>query len=237
MKNLILIATILFCSCSSLFIQGKYASKENNNYFDFKKDSTFTYEYRLFHTYRYSSGTWSLLKNNRILLKSSYLDSIVLLEVNETEQATKKKTSLNIDFNIINGLTPQNYYCQMYIDDKPYFKDDVLMGKRCDSLKKVEIADKIDSLYFVIYREPIHFVTTATSFPISTGKYYPQKGYSDMNIRISFNDSLFYYKIFNNEPLLISKGRIKLFNRATGKWEVVNKVSDSLNIMANPKIR
>src|SRR5690606_16334836 len=107
---------------------------------------------------------------------------------------------------------------------KAYFKENLLKGRRCDL--KTEVLDRpsIDSIFFVITKEPKSSLTTETSFPLITEVIKP---FDSINykIDISFNDSLFHYQIFNNKALLFRIGQVRFFDASNKKAYFLRKSS------------
>jgi hypothetical protein len=219
----------LFGSCSvNKDIIGKYSSNKHSNRFEFKKDSTFAYEYLSFHLLKYSEGKWMNLTKNKIVITSDIKSTIIPLTVEELESNNlKSKNALSLHINIEDGKNLSEYMCGIYINDVFY------NTLRCDSVSYLPISIPIDSCYFYITKEPDN-LTTAVSPPVYTSKYYTKAEESNnLNITIDFNESFFYYQSFNESVVKIKKKSIQFYDTNTKKWVKVPKVSDESNIFSS----
>jgi hypothetical protein len=165
MKIYILLGLALLCgSCSiNKDIIGKYSSSKSSNSFEFKKDSTFAFEYRSNHLLKYSEGKWMNLTKDKIVITSDIKSTIIPLTVKELKSNNlKSKNALSLHVTIENGKNLSEYRCGIYINDVFY------NTVRCDSVSYLPISIPIDSCYFYITKEPDYSLTTAVSPPVYT---------------------------------------------------------------------
>lgn len=222
---IISLIVVLLCSCSSKkYIIGRYASQEKPYCFEFKRDSTFLYEYKAFGLYKYSTGTWRAIEKRSIILNSKISNTNIPLKVDETENFNSKESKLTINLAILGGMNLSNYICHIFINDTLY------KIKRCDSLSSILINKPINNVYFDIEREPIIVTSTYFSLPLISETFKPKSKISSLKMEASFSDSLFSYRSFNNEKLKSENDNIKIFNTYTKKWERLPRVPDSTNI-------
>lgn len=217
MKNYLILLTALFYSCSSSQLVGRYSSKDKTSYIEIKADSTFFYRNAVFHANKTSAGNWNIFNKNTLMFKSDFSDSIISVNVKEETQ-TEKESNMLLNFHIKNGQPLGNYNCQIFINDTPYFRDDVVIGRRCDSLNKIVFSEQIENLYFVFSKNPSQN-TTEITFPLKTTIYRPlNKGNLKLKIDVYFNDSIFNLKAFNDEKVLIKRNKIKIYDHERGSW-------------------
>jgi len=220
--------SILLYSCSSnREITGKYSSTNSPYAFQFNKDSTFTYGYLEFHSYEYSTGWWRKINRNHILLNSIIQYTIIPLEIQKLNSNDEKQPDfLSVEINI-KGMNLADYRCLIFINDS------LDLVKRCDSISKIKLKKPINSLFFKFIQEPVKITTDLFSYnPLITEKLYPEKiDLYNSKIRIAFNDSLFAYKIFNDELIKVKNNKVKIFNSYKNKWEAIPKVPDSTDII------
>lgn len=230
MKLYIFLGLAVLCSSCSINneIIGKYASHTISSCFEFKKDSTFAYEYRSLHLLKYSEGKWMKLAKDKIVITSDIKSNIIPLTVKELESNNLiSKNALSLHVNIVNGKNLSEYMCGIYINDAFYNK------VRCDSVSYLPISIPINSCYFFIFKEPDN-LTTAVSPPVYTSKYYTKaEGSNNLDITIDFNESFFYYQSFNESVVKIREKSIVFYNTDNKKWIKIPKVSDESNIFSS----
>ncbi|MDF2432833.1 MAG: hypothetical protein JWP44_2464 [Mucilaginibacter sp.] len=228
MKLYTIIGIVLFlCSCSiKNDIIGKYMSKKNPNYFQFKKDHIFIYEYRRLHLYQQSTGKWDKV-NNLIILNSEVKSTTIPLKVINNNLINSDNSLISIVLNIKGSYSLSDYICGIFINDTSY------CVKRCDSLSSLIIKSPINNIYFKFFREPKVPTTTYIPLPLITNTYTPEaKTGNKLEIKVDFSDTCFYYKAFNNDTLKIKGNGIKMFNSYQGKWEKISKVPDATNLFS-----
>lgn len=220
---IMLIILSLYCCTTNVNIVGKYASNATPVCFYFKCDSTFIYEFRKFHVYEYSTGSWRKIKNNMIEINSTIKNTIAPLKISEQGINNLKNRELSVVLRQPTGAQLKDYKCEIYINDNFY---DV---KRCDSLSFVQINTPVHSVYLKFFKEPVVVTTDIIYLPIITEKY-KVKSNSVVNlvIEVSINDSLFSYKTFNNEIIKINDGYVKYYYDR--KWQQIPKVSNDSKI-------
>jgi hypothetical protein len=219
---------LMFFSCSvKRDIPGKYMSKNNPNFVQFRSDHTFIYEYRALHLYEQSIGKWQTTGKNLIILNSDIKSTIIPIKVSNNLNRANENNIVSIDLNIKGVHALEDYKCQICINDTNY------CIKRCDSLTSIPIRSPIHSIFFKFVREPQAVTTTAISLPLVTDKYFTEaKTGNNLTVKIDFSDTYFYYKAFNNDTLKVKGNAIKMFNSYKGKWEKILKVSDATNLFS-----
>ena len=228
MKSYIIIGiALLFCGCSiKKDITGKYMSKSNPNYLQFRENNTFIYEYRAQHLYQQSIGKWEKGSKNLVILNSEIKSTAIPLNVSKLNKINGGN-NISIKLNIMGNESLSDYQCIVFVNDVKYCL------KRCDSLTAIPVNSPIKSIYFMFIREPKTVTTTYIPLPLTTNKYIPDvKNGNNLEVKVNFNDIYFYYKAFNNEKLKIKGDGIKIFNSYKGKWEKLKRVPDSTNIFS-----
>lgn len=218
----------MFLGCSiKREIPGKYMSKNNPNFIQLRSDRSFIYEYRAFHLYQQSIGKWQAIDNGLVVLNSDIKSTLIPVRVSSNPNGMNKKNLISIDLNIKGGHALEDYKCQICINDTNY------CIKRCDSLSSIVVKSPIQSLYFKFVREPKSIITTAVALPLITEKYYATlKSGNNLEVKIDFSDSYFYYRAFDNDTIKVKGNSIKMFNSYTNKWDKILKVSDTINLFS-----
>ena len=240
---------ILICGCSAnIKVIGKYTSKSNPDFFQFNADSTFYYRYYAHHVNEYSSGRWAKLKGKKILLNSLIQGIDIPLKINLGTDTINAGSSIVLNFE--KGLDLKNYKCAIFINDTFYsFKGAGLMVStgltikefekevnladiyfrytRCDSLSLLRVNSPIRSIFFKIIKYEINSSYLIRK-PLQTEEYHSSLGdqHTILGASISFNDSLFNYRIFNDEKIKIRSNGIFLFNENTNVWWYIPKLPD-----------
>jgi hypothetical protein len=227
-RYIIIGMTFMVLGCSvKKEVPGKYMSKNNPNFIQLRNDHTFIYEYRALHLYQQSIGNWQVIGKSLIVLNSDIKNTIVPVKVSNKTNGMNKNNMVSIDLNIKGSHPLEDYKCQICINDTNY------CIKRCDSLSSILIKSPIKSIYFKFVREPKSVTTTAIPLPLITEKYYPTvKIGNDLEVKIDFNDTYFYYKAFNNDTVKVASNGIKIFNSYNGKWEKISKVPATVNLFS-----
>lgn len=211
----------IFIGCSIKGdITGKYSSK--SNFFQFKSNHTFIYEYGYLHLYEHSVGKWQTIGKRLILLNSDIKSTIIPINVSNSLSSRLENNIVSIDVDIKGNHALEDYKCQIFINDSDYFI------KRCDSLAFIPVKSPIYSIYFKFFREPQQRFTNAIPLPLVTEKYFTESELgNNLAFKINFSDTYFYYKAFNNDTLKFQGNAIKMFNPYKGKWEKILRVSSS----------
>jgi len=208
-------------------VSGKYMSKNNPNFIQFRSDNTFIYEYRALHLYQQSIGKWQAIGNSLVVLNSDIKTTTIPIKVSSVQKGINEKNIVSVDLNIQGNHPLEDYKCQICINDTNY------CIKRCDSLSSILIKSPIQSIYFKFVREPKSVITTAIPLPLITEKYYPTvKSGNKLEIKIDFSDVYFYYKAFNNDTVKVTSNGIKMFNSYNSKWEKISKVPTTINLFS-----
>jgi hypothetical protein len=198
--RLLLFFLVIIYSCSSsVNLSGNYSSSHSPHSFNLNKDSTFSYRYKFEFAYGYSKGTWSKIEGSKILLNSQIKSRVLI--VNEHALGSigslDSPSYFSINVNIPNA-DRASYRCLIFVNDTLYGK------ASCDSLSPISIPTSIKDIYFGITAGvtiPARFLDT-----LYTEKMFPKSRTANKDkIDISYNDSLFNYRVFNNEILRISK--------------------------------
>lgn len=223
------LAIILYGCSTKINFTGKYISKNGPNYIELKADSTFIYEYRMFHLYQRSFGKWDR-KNERFAQLNSDIKytNVPLIVSAVNNNGVETENNISIDLKIKEGFELVGYRCRIYINDKIY------LSIRADSLHNIPIREPINDIFFHILKEPKIVTSTYISPPIITDQYNPKNNQNNkLKIEINVDDSYFYYRVFNMNPVIIKKNKIKLFNPHENKWEKLFKVSNKMNIFSS----
>jgi hypothetical protein len=219
---------ITCCGCSvNNELAGKYAAKGAQDYIQLKKDSTFIYEYRSFHLYQTSTGTWKKNGDNAIRLTTEVKSIAMPLKVSPMK-TTNEKTNLYFKLNLIGAERLADYKCRIYINDSP-------SGLiRCDSLSIIPLEKPLKSLYLMFTKEPLVVETTAIPMPLFTEKYIHDSS-ANINLEVSVNikDAFFFFRPFDNELIKVNRNSLKIYYSKGRTWEKISKVPDSLNIFSS----
>ena len=195
----IVLILFLFCNCSpGSKLSGVYSGNRTYTTFVLKDDSTFSYQYKFEFDYKYSIGKWSRVGKNTISLNSHYKEKLLQLK---TEQSID--SSDNIDLTIITpGFERKYYECLIFINDSLYAKH------KCDSVISLSVRKPVENVFLGLTADlkADTILITRSLDTIYTEKFYPKPDtFNKYTLRIAYNDSLFNYKIFNNEILKISR--------------------------------
>ncbi|WP_155977967.1 hypothetical protein [Pedobacter glucosidilyticus] len=227
MKTLNVILLLLLCGCSlKKGVSGKYYKSPNA--FQFYSDSTFRYEYKESHLYKYSTGNWKQIDKGLISLNSTKKFGDIPLEVHyldKDKESDRNEISIKIDLKGRGSLS--DYICRIMLNDKIYTE------RRCDSLAYFYIKEPIKSLYLQIINEPVIAVTTYVPFPLITEIIYPKNTIgNNINLTLMLDASNFYYKCFDNDILEVKRKSVKIYNPDRKKWEEMPRVSNQTQIFS-----
>jgi hypothetical protein len=251
-KIAIIYTAVLFWGCStSNSVVGKYTSKSNPDSFQFNADSTFDYKYNFSHLREYSSGRWTQLKGKKVVLNSSIQNTKIPLKVNQDVNTINKGSNVKLNFET--ELNLKNYKCVIFINDTLYtlkgtslilptgltlkeFEKEINIADiyfrftRCDSLLALSLNSPIRSLFLKIIKYPVNS-TYLNRNSIQTEEYFSllDGQHTSLLVSLSFNDSLFNYRVFNNEKIKIRRNGLLFFNENTNKWWHVPKKLNSKN--------
>ncbi|MEI2824038.1 MAG: hypothetical protein V9F02_11520 [Chitinophagaceae bacterium] len=207
--TLYLLFIFLLTSCSNkLFITGRYASKNSPYGFNLNQDSTFEYKFYQFHAYKYSTGKWRKKGNRTIILNSTRKDITIPLEA--TESSELKDENLNrFSFEFTsNGIAAKDCECAIIINDT------TKEIRRCDSLALVEIKMPVHKLLVEVRKSPLLMTSLRFSLdPLITNSFFAAKEYGSLTkFRITVNDSLFSYKVFDERKLKVKANGVYFYD-------------------------
>ena len=111
----------------------------------------------------------------------------------------------------------QAYYkCEIFVNDTLYEM------RSCDSLSFIAIAMPVKSLFWGIsahQRMPGRALDT-----LYTQKFYPRSEYSNtLKVDISYTDSFFNYRIFNNKAIRIINKKLVFYDDKYSRRRILRK--------------
>ena len=221
-----LLIVILFFGCKANYkFLGKYGGK-GGNAFQFKKDSTFIFQYRVPY-FEYSSGKWTKGEKNDIILNSRY-KTIIPLTVSESPIGNLDRSNiLSIDLEIVDGMGLADYECDVFLNDSLY------ISRRCDSISFLKVDRKIETISLEFRRVPRIRIETYSSSPIKTEIFKLKNSQSNkVKVKISLNENLFFYKAFNGEVVKLGNNHIKIYDRYLKRWIKITKLRQAENIFS-----
>jgi hypothetical protein len=232
MKNRIILLSTLVLIVSSCKLNnniiGKYASQKSANAFQFRSDSTFFYEHKVFHIYQYSEGIWKEKSKGLAILKSDIKTTTIPLIVRSHRDRKNNSNEIKIALNIQGGGSLADYNCAIYLNDILY------ATKRCDSINLITLDVPVNNIYFRLIKQPLISFTNVVAQPLFTTRYMfkASKG-NEVDIDINLKESLFFYKSFNGDTVKIRNKAIKIFDHYHKKWEKIPKVQNNSNIFSH----
>jgi len=191
----IVFLAFLLSSCISEKIIGTYSNRSLPVKFIIKSDSTYEFKYHQGFQYQYSSGTWRVINKRKIVFQSYLKNKFVELNVDEKseEGVRENQRQLNIESNIAND--EKKYYKYLIFTD-----DKLVKAVACDSANNVILHADFNNILFKItadQRMPSRLLDTLT-----TENYIiKNKNTNKLNIKLKYQDSLFNYKVFNQEEI------------------------------------
>jgi hypothetical protein len=217
MKLYLVLTALLLLGCfSNKEITGVYSSIKSPFSLTLREDSTFSYRYKFQFAYEYSEGTWSRIGKNKIILNSYTKSRIIPLQVEENFFNEDKSNSNLLSVDVGMPDKEKSFYrCSVYINDTLYSK------KRCDSLS-ILVNKPISNFLFAINADeviPNRFIDTLYTEKFSTKKTIGNK----LKVTFLYNDSLFNYRVFNNEVVKVSKKGLKFFAAQDNKLHFLPK--------------
>jgi hypothetical protein len=187
------------------------------NKFVLNADSTFNYSYIVIgNEEKYSSGTWRRIDKNAIVLNSYIQSNVIPLNI-EVVNSNNKKPMINVKL-IIPGKDEKEYRCTPYyavIEGKWYEPNTLFVPDRgSHSYEESNYYSNEHELFFKVSKEPrqIEFVG-----PRLFKEYYvletehkkiTTKDGDIVNVTVIVPDSLFSYRIFNNEKIKLRKNKL-----------------------------
>lgn len=116
---------LVFFSPAKGQVYGKYATDGKPDFFQFNSDSTFRYEFRSFHSFRFSEGEWSIDKSGKYLILNSYKqDAEPVIGMHECSITSKQDStatnSISFNFTTSGRFNPHDFKCEIVINDTIY---------------------------------------------------------------------------------------------------------------------
>lgn len=218
MRPYVFFIFLLFSCSSSREVPGEYLSSKSPYSLILNKDSTFSYRYKFEFAYKYSSGTWNKTGKNKIILNSYIKERRLPLKIYESGNNEENKSNVNfLSVNVdISDADKKYYWCEIFINDALYEKIN------CDSLSSISITPPINSVFFGLTadeRIPGRFLDT-----LYTDKFFPKSNSANkLKADISYIDSLFNYRVFNNEVLKMTRKGLNFYNYQSSEWQSLPK--------------
>lgn len=233
MKNLFYILLgIVFSinSCrSNKTVIGKYATKKYPDKFQFKKDSTFIYQFGAVELFMYATGNWKKINYNTIELSSKIKSvSIPWKTFVQNNMSKDSESKLSIKLQIIGKLSLADYKCWIFLNDE------LFKIKRCDSLSNVSLSLSASIISLQFTREPIEENETSyVAEPLRIDKIdiKPQAG-KTVVIVATVIDSFFYYKPFDSEVIKLGHNSIKFYDSNRKRYERIPKIAEDANVFS-----
>lgn len=206
---------VLLSGCSAgIELSGDYSCKEVCQSFSLNRDATFRYEDEA--SSGFSDGHWAKYHGDQVVLRSMIRDRSLPLKTFEFGvHEFGQESLLNVDIDL--PETEKSYYqCLVYIND-------TLMGRRnCDSLGGIPVRDDIRSLRFAVCgneKMPGRLHDT-----LSSEVYNPRSVRGNkFQIHIFINDSLFNYRVFDDEVFKVTKKGLRVYNPTTKQWDFISR--------------
>jgi hypothetical protein len=201
---------------------GKYASKDNSS-FQFRSDHTFLNEYKEGEHVKYSSGTWTRVSEDTIVINSEIRTINIPLGLTFLDSSRANAIDLSIDLRIDKGLALANYRCYIFVNNK-YYND-----KSCDSISALHIKEPVYTLSLIFSKE-LHN-SSKQFFPVNSDTLKFDKPLKrDIKLRATFDDIFFEYNPFNNEKIKTGKNSISLYNPYLKEWRTIPKLPNSAHV-------
>lgn len=201
-KKYFFILCIILISCKSTNLTGIYSSNKDPYRFVFSGDSTFRYQYKEGLIYSYSFGSWKKVGNEKIELQSFYNNrALPLVGFEKSLSNTIEPCELKIGISIPD-VAKKYYKCLLYIDGR-LFKE-----IHCDSISSIMAPNPIKTVQLKITSD--QRIPTRVNDTLITSKYNTNSPYlKQLDLKCSYNDSLFNYKLFNGTILNFTSGKLK----------------------------
>lgn len=217
----------LICGCQvSRTFTGKYTSKGGSFAIQFHKDSTFSFEGRANHFYQRSTGKWKRVNNRLIIMNSDIKNIEVPLSVSRMdEKSVDSENVISLVLKMKGGTNLSDFRCLLFVDDE------LFDNKRGDSITSIEIKKPVKNISFQILREPQLFTSNRISDPLYSQKYsFKDPLNNRLKIEMTVDESHFFYRVFDQNPVKGKNGKIRLFNTDRKKWATLFRVRDGANI-------
>lgn len=203
-------------------VAGKYIADNYPEVFKINSDSTFKSEFRMGHSVKYSDGKWQRGQLDTLIL-SSNIQETPHFKLAELDKSSTGTTQLFFDLQIKNRKDLSSYECYIFS------KDHATIIKSCDSLSSIKLKQPVFdiSITFLKKRDS----TGYGYFPVAGPKWsFKTALKNDVKITSSFNDFLFSYNVINKRKVIVKRNKILVYNEFLGKWEILYKVPDKVNI-------
>lgn len=204
-----IVICVMACTSSQKVLTGKFSNRKSNNILYLFPDSSFRYEQTLLPGSRfkekYSSGKWSKLDENTLVLNSNKQERKV--SVNVDIKSSKNSNSVMFIEMKVDRQDQINYISQ------PIFSPPASQKYIGVNSYAFDIASKKDSVYIVLEKRPLK----AEILGLKQPEYYTVEtdiiplDYSvgdSIILHLSVPDSLFSYRIFNNEAFKMKGNKI-----------------------------
>ena len=232
-RTLVFMMIVLIYSCASNSnVIGKYATRKYPDKFQFKKDSTFIYEYGSFELYMYSTGNWKKTNNNTIILSSKIKNvSVPWKMYMKDNQSSGIESKLSINVKVIGKLNLNDYMCRIFINDNLY------KMKSCDSLSGIALSLSDSTIRLQFIRRPSgQDATSMVAEPLNIPKFgIKPEVRKTVVIDATVIDSFFYYRPFKSEVIKLGDSCIKLYDPKRKRYEKIPKIPESDNIFSRFK--
>jgi len=214
--HLLFFSIVAWGCSSSLELSGDYSSNRSKYQFRLNRDSTFEYSYKFEFAYEHSRGRWNRIGKRRIILNSYAKRKVIPMTVQKLSghdigQASFFSVSMDIP-----NADKKYYQCMVYVNDMLYEKIS------CDSIDTILVASPVKSIFFKLSadpRMPTRFLDT-----LSTEKFITHSNTSSQErLNIILRDSLFNYRIFDNDTLEVTRKGLKFYDPGNGQWQYIPK--------------
>lgn len=210
MKSAIVYLFIVFIisACSATRdIPGEYSSSRIPYSFELNKDSTYAYRYQFTFDTEHSSGKWGILDKNKIMLSSQINNRVLDLNV-RGNRSFDNSEGLSFRINTP-GFDRQYYRCLVFVNEALY------ANENCDPVVSLRTPKSIQNIYFgfTADRTAASILASRALDTLYTEKFSSLKdGFNEFEIDVVYNDSLFNYRVFNNEIVEITRKGLKFYD-------------------------
>jgi len=209
---------MVFNSCTSVKnLAGTYNSNKVYTTIQLNEDSTFFYRYKFEFDERHSDGVWKKIGNNKVMLNSSMKNRLLPI-VFETAAANNAGNERTLSVSIFHMPESEKtfYQCSFFINDKYY------VTRSCNSLSRIALVLPVHNVYLGISgneKMPGRFTDTLytqKAFPVITSN-----NNTDLKLQVDFKDSLFNYRVIENEILKVTNKGLKV--KVRNDWHLLYK--------------
>lgn len=222
---------------------GKYSEPDNSLSFEFYKDSSFVYKFHAFHTNENSSGRWKQKDKKNFFLNSNNkgITSEFIIITERTDELVK---TFGLSIDIKSNLAAAKYKCAIFLNDTLYsYKYDNrlettglvldtdnnnnnLIYNHCiptNYLHSLIVDSKVKSIFLIIIKPTQKDNNFITKINLKTNKYSLQSdSTNNLNVAVNFSDSMFNYKVFNNQKIKLRKKGMSFHDG--NKWLFIPRV-------------